>query len=230
MGCLPPPFPTTWRRSSWHSWHRHREHPSPSTSNSRLFHAAITALVSLSIRSGGCGCSMAGTISRSPKASPIGSRHSKRRIAVIAGGLCRLNSSSASCSCHYGGAELETGLLSQPASAVTIGSRKTKGTMRFMGSFLQHIAIRSRQKAVQRGDDLRALADRRSDAFDRARADVADGEDARATCLQQAAIATSLRAGQHETFGVERYARTGEPIGVRIRTDEEEHVADRAPH
>ena len=44
-----------------------------------------------SIRSGACGCSMAGTISRSPKASPIGSRHSKRRIVSTAHGLFRLN-------------------------------------------------------------------------------------------------------------------------------------------
>src|SRR5579863_9018260 len=105
-----------------------------------------------------------------------------------------------------GGPELAAGLRSQLANMLAISNRETKGTMRFIGSFLQHIAIRSRQKAMQRGDDLRSLADRRSDTFDRARADVADGEDAWATCLQQAAIATGLHAGQHEAFGVQRYA------------------------
>src|SRR5579862_76412 len=105
-----------------------------------------------------------------------------------------------------GGGELAAGLRSQPANTLAISMRETKGTMRFMGSFLQHIAIRSCQKAMQRGDDLRALADRRGDTLDRARADVADGEDARAACLQQAAIAAGLHAGQHESLGVQRYA------------------------
>src|SRR5580700_3187698 len=105
-----------------------------------------------------------------------------------------------------GGPELAAGLPSQPASRLAISNRETKGTMRFMGSFLQHIAIRSCQKAMQRGDNLRALTNRRSDTLDRARTDVADGEDARATRLQQAAIAAGLHAGQHEAFGVQRYA------------------------
>src|ERR1700676_3208370 len=86
-----------------------------------------------------------------------------------------------------GGGEMAAGLPSQPARALGISSRETKGTMRFMGSFLQHTAIRSCQKAMQRGDHLRSLANRGSDTFDRSRANVADGEDSRAACLQQAA-------------------------------------------
>src|ERR1700693_50427 len=99
-----------------------------------------------------------------------------------------------------GGPELAAGLPSQPANTLPISMRETKGTMRFMGSFLQHIAIRSCQKAMQRGDNLRALADRRGDTLDRTRTDVADGEDARTACLQEAAIAARLHSSQHESF------------------------------
>ena len=83
---------------------------------------------------------------------------------------------------------------------------------------------------MQGRDDLCALAHRRGDAFDRARADIADREHAWATCLQQATIAAGLSAGQHKSFTVKRYAGSGEPIRVRIRSDEEEQVADRPPY
>jgi hypothetical protein len=83
---------------------------------------------------------------------------------------------------------------------------------------------------MQRRHDLRTLTHRRSDAFDRARTDIPDGEDARATCLQQAAIAVSLRASQHESFGIERHAGSNESVRVRICSDEEEQVVDGPAH
>src|ERR1700687_2215136 len=45
--------------------------------------------------------------------------------------------------------------------------------------------IRSCKEAMQRRYNLCTFANRRGDTFDRTRADVADGEDARTTCLQQ---------------------------------------------
>ena len=48
-----------------------------STSRNRPFHAEISAAVSASIRSGGCGCSMAGTILRSLKIFATGLRRSR---------------------------------------------------------------------------------------------------------------------------------------------------------
>ena len=47
---------------------------------------------------------------------------------------------------------------------------------------------------MQHRNDLRTLVHRRGDTFDRTRANVADGEDARATWLHQAAIAANLSA------------------------------------
>ena len=88
---------------------------------------------------------------------------------------------------------------------------------------------RSGQKIVQRRDDLRTLTHRRGDAFDRARADIADCEHAWTICLQQVAIAADLGAGQHESLAIKRYAGSVEPIRVRIRPDKEENVADGPP-
>ncbi len=83
---------------------------------------------------------------------------------------------------------------------------------------------------MQRRDDLRAFADRGSDAFDRFGADVADGENAAAARLQRMAIAAGIFAGQYKAFGVERDARAGEPVGIRIGADEQEQMADRPPY
>jgi hypothetical protein len=55
---------------------------------------------------------------------------------------------------------------------------------------------------VERRDDLRTLAHRRGDTFDRARSDIADREHAWAICLQQMAIAAGLGAGQHESLAI----------------------------
>ena len=89
-------------------------------------------------------------------------------------------------------------------------------------------AVRSCQEIVQSRHDLCALTHCRGDTFDRARADVADREHAWATCLEQATIAAGFSAGQHKSFTVKRYAGPGEPIRVRIRSDEEEQLADGA--
>jgi hypothetical protein len=74
---------------------------------------------------------------------------------------------------------------------------------------------------MQRGHDLRAFADGRSNALDGFRADISDGEDAMPIGLQYMAIAARILAGHHEPLGIERDIRAGKPICIRISTDEQ---------
>src|SRR3974377_1298358 len=80
---------------------------------------------------------------------------------------------------------------------------------------------------MQRSDDLRTLADRRSDAFHRVGAYIADGEDATPRGLQSLAPAPGIAASENEALCVECDARTSKPVRVRVRTDEEEQMIDR---
>src|SRR5215469_7559937 len=80
---------------------------------------------------------------------------------------------------------------------------------------------------MQRGDNLRALANCRSDALDRVRAYIADGEDAAPRGLQSMAPASSIAASENEALCVECDARTFKPICIRVRADEEEQMIDR---
>ena len=83
---------------------------------------------------------------------------------------------------------------------------------------------------MQRGDNLRALANCRSDALDRVRAYIADGEDAAPCGLQSMAPASSIAASENEALCVECDARTSKPVRVRVRTDEEEQMIDRTAY
>ena len=83
---------------------------------------------------------------------------------------------------------------------------------------------------MQRGDDLRAFADRRSNAFDRFCADVADGENATLACLQNVAVMAGILPGQYKAFGVKSDARVGEPVGVWLGADEQEQMTHRPTH
>src|SRR3954463_2364824 len=79
------------------------------------------------------------------------------------------------------------------------------------------------------GVDLRhdggALADRATDALHRARAHVADRENARHARLQrQRQILRRL----DEAAVVDRHVAILQPLGARLGAEEEEHVADRA--
>src|SRR6185312_340870 len=85
------------------------------------------------------------------------------------------------------------------------------------------------EKAVQRRDDLRALADRAAHALDRARTDVADGEHAGHRGFQRrdlpSEIELGLRAGDDEAAAVERDAAAIEPAGRGIGADEQKEIA-----
>src|SRR6516162_5983960 len=83
---------------------------------------------------------------------------------------------------------------------------------------------------MQRSDDLRTLADRRSDAFHRVGAHIADGEDATLRGLQIMAPAPGIAASENEALCVECDARTSKPVRVRVRTDEEEQMIDRTAY
>ena len=102
------------------------------------------------------------------------------------------------------------------------------------GALLRHRGYRWRaiargQERMQRRHHLRALADRRRDALDRAGAHVADRKDA-PRLVSSGRRPHASRAGQHEPLGIQRHAGSGQPIGVRIRADEQEQVANRPPH
>src|SRR5258708_32070546 len=78
--------------------------------------------------------------------------------------------------------------------------------------------------------DLRALADCCGDTLHRAGAHVADRKYAPAVCLQGGPALGGGRPGQYESLSVQRYSRSGQPIGVRLRSDEEKQMLNRPPH
>ena len=90
------------------------------------------------------------------------------------------------------------------------------------------IAASLREIGVQRGDHLGAFADGGGDALDRSGAHVADGEDAVAARLQRMTPRSEVGARADEALGVERHVGLREPVRVRIGTDEQEEMADRA--
>src|SRR6266542_1181211 len=90
-----------------------------------------------------------------------------------------------------------------------------------------------RKILMDRRHDRCAFADRASDALDRPRAHVADGEHAGNAAFERGrrAFACTLReclTGEHESVRVQSDAAIPEPAGLRIRTDEEEYVAYRS--
>src|SRR5271166_2288413 len=92
------------------------------------------------------------------------------------------------------------------------------------------LAISRRQNGMQRRHNLRPLADRRGDALYRTRAHIADRKDTRSARLQRLTVLGSARAGQYKSLTVQRYARSGQPIRVRVGSDEEEQMLNRPPH
>ncbi len=83
---------------------------------------------------------------------------------------------------------------------------------------------------MQGGDDLRAVPNGSCDPLDRARPHIANGENAPSARLQRLAVLSCVRAGQHETRGVEGHAGVQQPIGVRIGSDEEKQVTNSFSH
>ena len=79
------------------------------------------------------------------------------------------------------------------------------------------------------GDGSCALPDRTSNALNRSRSHVAHGEHARHArfkCGWRAAIQTLCgEPGEDEPVCIERDLASAEPCGLRVRPDEDEHVA-----
>src|SRR4029077_408559 len=81
-----------------------------------------------------------------------------------------------------------------------------------------------REISVQSSDHLSTFTHSGRNTLGRARADVADGINATPAGFERAAIFAGVHAGQLEAFGIERHARTVQPSGIGIGTDEQEQV------
>ena len=98
----------------------------------------------------------------------------------------------------------------------------------FCGGWRRLNSMRRRQISVQGRDHLRAFADRGGDALDRPRTDVADGINSATARFQRAPVFPDFRSGQDEALGVERHARSGQPVSIGVGADKEEQVASGA--
>ena len=97
-----------------------------------------------------------------------------------------------------------------------------------------HRFVAAAEVLIGEADGDRTLADRRSYSFDRAAADVTDGEHARQTGFEQVGIAAQLfpggrvagwpaeiRAGDNEAVAVQ-LDRISQPLGARLGADQDE--------
>src|ERR1700676_5225412 len=86
------------------------------------------------------------------------------------------------------------------------------------------------EKAVQRGDHLRPLADRAADPLDRPRAHIANGENAGYRGFQRRrrlpVVPFVMHAGHYKTGAVDGDAAAVEPAGGGIGADEQEQIVD----
>ncbi len=84
--------------------------------------------------------------------------------------------------------------------------------------------------AVERRNDLRALADGAADAFDRSGTHIPNRKHAGDTGLQwrrqMILVVLARRAGQHEPSAIEGHAATVEPTGRRIGANKQKQVSD----
>ena len=78
---------------------------------------------------------------------------------------------------------------------------------------------------MKRRDHLRAFADGSGNALDRSRAHVADREDAGQTGFERP---LHVHARADKALVVERHARPRQPVGIRLGTDEQKQMTDRA--
>src|SRR5436190_14598705 len=88
----------------------------------------------------------------------------------------------------------------------------------------------SREKPMQRRDNLRALPNRSGDTLGRACAYVADGEDTGNTGFEWLTVSAGIFSRQNESFGIQCHAGLPEPAGVRLGSDEQEQVVDWPAH
>ena len=73
---------------------------------------------------------------------------------------------------------------------------------------------------MQRRNDLCALADRRSNAFDGFRSDISNGEDATPVGFQWMAIAPGIFAGQHKPLASSATSEPASQFVFGSRADE----------
>src|SRR4051794_31094744 len=78
---------------------------------------------------------------------------------------------------------------------------------------------------MQGGDYLSPVTDRCRHAFDRTGTHVADRKDPRHAAFEWT---LDIAAGVNKALLVECDAGAGQPVGVRVRADEQEQVTDRA--
>jgi hypothetical protein len=78
---------------------------------------------------------------------------------------------------------------------------------------------------MQGGDHLSPVADRRCHPLDRTRTHVTDRKDARHAGFGRI---LDIAAGANKTLVVKGDAGAGQPVGVRLRADEQKQVPDRA--
>ena len=86
------------------------------------------------------------------------------------------------------------------------------------------------QFGMKHRDHLCALTNGSCHGLNRARTDVTNRKDAFWAGLKWPVAPADIGTGQHKSFMIKRYAGSVEPIRVRIRSDEEEQVADRPPY
>src|SRR5258705_377325 len=116
--------------------------------------------------------------------------------------------------CHY--VERKLASDGRTSKARGLGNKKPGSWSDFRGSGEIGVDLRH---------DGGALADRAADALHRARAHVADRENARHARLQRQLQVLRRR---DEAAVVDRHVATLEPLGARLGAEEEEHVADPA--
>ena len=83
--------------------------------------------------------------------------------------------------------------------------------------------------AVERRNDLRALADGAADAFDRSGTHIPNRKHAGtrfAVAPSNDPVVLHVRAGQHEPSAIEVHAATVEPTGRRIGANKQKQVSD----
>src|SRR6266550_275106 len=104
---------------------------------------------------------------------------------------------------------------------------KPEGSAWLSGTQFGRFGADGGQSGMQRPHHLCAFTDCCGDAFDRTRSHITDRKDAAPTRLERL---TAVGAGQHESLGVQPYARSGQPIRVRVCSDEQEQMSNGPPN
>src|SRR5262245_430906 len=109
--------------------------------------------------------------------------------------------------------------------SISTGSRLTPRSR-----LTRYLALHRGQSGMQRCYHLRALADGCGDALDRARAHVPNRKNPVPAGLQRIAGFIAVSPGQYEALRVQCDARSRQPAGVRICSDEQKQVLNGPAH